>query len=140
MSKNALIWIGLAALAGCGFGPVSPSTAQGDESIAIEVLTPDADTIRPLPRPGDETNATGPATAPGRTILSLGDPGLPGLWVETPTVAQDRPGTVTVNATGKSASVTLRPGPEGGARASLQTMLALGLSPAALAEVVLTRK
>ncbi len=105
----------------------------------IEVRVATADTIKPRPRPA-RTRVTVPAQPGeiGRSTISLGSPTEPGLWIETPLVTAERPAVATVPETGRSTAVTLRPGPAGGARASLQTLLALGLSPAALAEVVLT--
>lgn len=105
----------------------------------IEVRIATADTVKPRPRPA-RTRVTVPEQPGeiGRSTISLGSPTEPGLWIETPLVTAERPAVATVPETGRSTPVTLRPGPAGGARASLQTLLALGLSPAALAEVVLT--
>ena len=73
----------------------------------------------------------------GRCVVSLGNPADRGLWVETPLVRSVRAGRVIRTDTGAELAVELRPGPPGGARASLQTLMGLGLSPAALNELVI---
>ena len=105
-----------------------------------QVQGPGADTIRPRARPGEGAVVPSAPLATGelgRSTVSLGNPAEAGLWLETPLVSAARPGRVSVPSTGRFAQVTLRPGPPGGARASLQTLQTLGLSPAALTEIVI---
>ncbi|NNE53637.1 MAG: hypothetical protein HKN30_14695 [Sulfitobacter sp.] len=73
--------------------------------------------------------ATAPPAEPSRTlgttVVSLGSPTEPGLWLKTPLVKQERQGRVTNRANGKSSLVTLIPieGPAtGGSRMSLAAM------------------
>ncbi|MEM7519710.1 MAG: hypothetical protein AAF307_01630 [Pseudomonadota bacterium] len=73
--------------------------------------------------------ASAPPEAEGRalgtTIVSLGSPSEPGLWLKTPLVEMEAQGRVTNPANGKSSLVTLLPldGPEtGGSRMSLAAM------------------
>ena len=61
----------------------------------------------------------------GTTVASLGDPTVPGFWLETPLVSATEPGRVRYPETGLSAQVELRPidGPEtAGSRLSLPAM------------------
>lgn len=142
-------------LAAAGCTPLGLGGSQTVPSGAIPtdapyggvVLTAGADTVRPAPRAGEAALADAGATdavassgtrESGRSTLSLGDPSKPGLWIETSLVSVERPGRVTVPSNGRALQVTLRPGPAGGgARASLQALQTLGLSPAALTEVVI---
>ena len=105
------------------------------------VETPGPATVRPEPRPDRQTPNVIPETTQrgelGRSVVSLGNPTVQGLWVETPLVSSVRAGRVIRTDTGTELNVELRPGPNGGARASLQTLLGLGLSPAALNELVI---
>ncbi len=105
------------------------------------IATPGEDTVRPLSRPGATAEAPAETVARagelGRSTVSLGDPTQPGLWLETDLVQVARPGRVTVPSNGRFAMVTLRPGTGGGARASIQTLQLLGLSPTALTEIVI---
>ena len=104
---------------------------------------PDEDTIRPSARPSVGANASSEPSQPvaagelGRSTVSLGDPTQGGLWIETDLVTAARPGRVTVPSNGRFVMVTLRPGEPGGARASIQALQSLGLSPAALTEIVI---
>ena len=72
----------------------------------------------------------------GTTIAALGDPGVDGLWLNTPLVRQERPGQVRYQ--GNVVAVTLRPlsGPAGaGSEISLRAMQALGAPLTELIEV-----
>lgn len=128
-------------------------------------LSPPEGMTRPMPRPGgggvmapggaataDAFDTTTPAeraaamAAPepageaklGRTIAALGSPAKPGFWLETPLVAQVRPGRVVALANGKSVQVELRPtGGEAGAgsRISLPALRLLEVGLTGLHEV-----
>ena len=72
----------------------------------------------------------------GTTVVSLGDPADPGLWLATPLVSETRPGRVALG--GQSVRVELRPieGPStAGSRISLPALRLLGASLAGLPEV-----
>lgn len=121
---------------------LGPGREDAPAPVAFEgqVQVPGAETTRPLARPGGEAAAPPADLATGelgRSTVSLGNPAEAGLWLETPLVSAPRPGRVSVPSNGRFAQVTLRPGPPGGARASLQTLQTLGLSPAALTEIVI---
>lgn len=79
---------------------------------------------------GEEAAAPAPAAGPiGTTVASLGDPGRPGLWLETPLVTVETPGRVEAE-NGNAAQVTIYPSgglPGSGSRISLAAMQALGL-------------
>ncbi|MCU9838532.1 hypothetical protein OEZ49_12205 [Ruegeria sp. WL0004] len=63
-----------------------------------------------------------------QTIAGLGDPTIPGRWMETTLVSQERNGRVVVRKTGATAHVTLIPvagDPGAGSRLSLEAMRAL---------------
>ncbi|MEM9795438.1 MAG: D-galactarate dehydratase [Pseudomonadota bacterium] len=63
----------------------------------------------------------------GETVVALGDPGDPGLWVKTDLIGRDTPGSVRTGS-GDAIAVTLRPlGSDGGAQISLSALQALGL-------------
>lgn len=144
MKVTILITATALALTGCAeldlLGP-GRDAAPAPVVFDGQVQAPGDDTTRPLARPGEAQAAevaAPPATGElGRSTVSLGDPSQGGLWLETALVTADRPGRVSVPSTGRFAQVTLRPGPSGGARASLQTLQTLGLSPAALTEIVI---
>ncbi|WP_299687269.1 hypothetical protein [uncultured Tateyamaria sp.] len=120
---------------------------QGNTSTpAVEAaagVTSDAQ-VRPQARPGTSVPAAA-APAPevsigtlGRTVASLGNAAEPGLWLKTPLVQTEQPGTVYYPQTNKSVQVTLIPidGPAtAGSRLSLQAMQALGAPLTGLPEV-----
>ncbi|SDE16403.1 hypothetical protein [Ruegeria marina] len=63
-----------------------------------------------------------------QTIAGLGDPTVPGRWMETSLVSQERNGRVVLRKTGAMANVTLIPvagDPGAGSRLSLEAMRAL---------------
>ncbi|WP_259966828.1 hypothetical protein [Leisingera caerulea] len=96
------------------------------------------------PAPGvdvAEADPTMPAAPSFRgsatTVASLGDPSVPGMWMETPLVAAEQQALIR---TGRNteAVVTLKPVPgaeSGGSRLSISAMRALGLPLTELAEV-----
>ncbi len=71
----------------------------------------------------------------GSTVASLGDPGVPGLWLETPLVSQAGSGRVRT-ANGSSLVLTLKPlEGAGGSRLSIDAMRALGVPLTELVEL-----
>lgn len=61
----------------------------------------------------------------GTTVASLGDPGRPGFWLETPLVSEPTRGSVLYRPTGRRLNVDLIPiagSPTGGSRISLSAM------------------
>ena len=92
------------------------------------------------PNGGTVTTATIPPSGgsfQGRatTIASLGDPAIPGLWMETPLVSTEQLARLRSN-TGKEVTVTLKPAPAGSAgRLSINAMRALGAPLTELVEV-----
>lgn len=75
----------------------------------------------------------------GRAVVSLGNPAIAGLWLETPLVNAVTPGRVVYPATGNSVSLELRPLSTAGAvgsRISLAAMRLLGVPLTALPEVI----
>lgn len=97
-----------AAVAGAGQSeglPSAPITAE------------DFDTTTPEERAVATAGADTPDAAEerlGTTVVSLGNPADPGLWLETPLVTVERPGRIVLN--GEAVLVTLRP--SGGAAGS----------------------
>lgn len=86
----------------------------------------------------DPTQLDSGDSGPQRTIAGLGDPGTPGLWLQTPLVTKERGGRVVMVKTGASARVTLVPsgGPvTGGSQLSLQGFQALGAPLTQLVEL-----
>jgi hypothetical protein len=74
----------------------------------------------------------------GRTIVSLGPPADPGIWIETPLVTSPRMGRVDYPDKGTSVALELRPsgGAAGsGSQISLAAMRLLEIPLTALAEV-----
>jgi len=119
----------------------------------VAATAPD-DVIRPPDRPGDTVemaavedtavvpSASGPAESGdlGVTVASLGNAAEPGMWLKTPLVKVDGPGTVAYN--GQTAEANLIPigGPAtSGSRASLQLMQALGAPLTGLPEFRVSR-
>ena len=122
--RNFLLLAGAAGLAGCA-------------KKRVPVLRPDAQTLRPVPRPGggsadpapgartpealdtttrDQRAAAIEAAATGgegrelgRTIASLGDPTRPGFWLETPLVSAPAKGRIVLAAGDVSVAVDLIP-------------------------------
>ena len=79
-----------------------------------------------------------PERALGATVASLGDAAEPGLWLETPLVAEAGPGRLAYGPAGTSVLVELRPsgGAAGsGSRASLAALRLLQAPLAGLPEI-----
>ncbi len=130
----------LAALTGCervvsGVQGVLRPEVQAPQAEAPEPDTPLANTE--TPEPEADTPPADSATA-GITIASLGDPAMPGMWLQTTRVAAETGGRIVAVASGASARVTLLPIPgaaDAGGRLSLEAMRALGVPLTELVEV-----
>jgi hypothetical protein len=117
------------ALAPATAAPPPPVTAQ-----TIETL----DTTTPAQRAAASAAPAGGSTTLGKTIVSLGSPTEPGLWLKTPLVKTEAQGRVTNPRNGKSSLVTLIPldGPAtGGSRMSLPALRLIEASLTDLTEV-----
>lgn len=94
----------------------------------------------PAPDPVEETEvAPVEAGVLGRTIASLGDPGKPGFWIETPLASAPGKGRVKYEKTGRTIKVDLIPipgEPTAGSRLSLSAMKLLDAPLTGLPEVV----
>ena len=118
-----------AALAPETAAPPPPPAAQTAEAL---------DTTTPEQRAAAAAPPAAPTSALGTTVVSLGSPTEPGLWLKTPLVDSERQGRVTNPANGKSSLVTLIPidGPESaGSRMSLAAMRLIEVSLTDLTEV-----
>lgn len=101
--------------------PLEPNT---EEDLASSV--PDAT----LPPP------VGSGSSLGRTVISIGDPSIGGMWLKTPLVDTKRAGQVRYR--GVVVAVTLEPldaEPGSGSQISVRAMQALGASLSDLVEV-----
>lgn len=99
------------------------------------------DTTTPEQRAAAVAPPQEPETSVGTTIVSLGSPTEPGLWLKTPLVKEETQGRVRNPANGKSSLVTLLPleGPQtAGSRMSLAAMRLIELSLTDLSEVEVT--
>ncbi|SMR71284.1 hypothetical protein SAMN04488030_0911 [Aliiroseovarius halocynthiae] len=77
-----------------------------------------------------------PAGALGTTVANLGDPTVPGFWVETPLVSSEVNGRVQSKTTGRTVKVTLKPTTTGGSRISISALQLLDLDLSGLHELV----
>lgn len=77
-----------------------------------------------------------PAGALGTTVANLGDPAVPGFWVETPLVTSETEGRVQSKSTGRTVKVTLKPTTTGGSRISISALQLLDLDLSGLHELV----
>ncbi len=112
--------------AGGGLFEREPVTVHADPYVP-----PTAQTEAPT---GVTGRPDGPSSA---TVASLGDPSVPGLWLETPLVSQSGLGRVRT-ANGASIVVTLKPiagDASAGSRLSIEGMRALGVPLTELVEL-----
>ena len=113
----------------------APVLGPDPESAKLEDLSdivPDESGMRPA-----KTSVTGPQS----TIAGLGDPGKPGLWLETPLVTAQGPGRIRLASGGGTVAVTLLPVPgesTAGSRLSLEAMRQLGAPLTELVELTVT--
>lgn len=165
MKRIAVTGIMIVSLSGCaGIGaifqkkpPPEPVTSEVAlppvEEVETAVLAPE--TAAPPPPPAARTvealdtttpeqraAAVAPPAVPskvlGKTVVSLGSPTEPGLWIKTPLTKVETQGRVTNPANGKTSLVTLIPleGPvTAGSRMSLPALRLIGASLTDLTEV-----
>ena len=115
-----------AALSPATAAPRPPASAQTAEAL---------DTTTPEQRAAAAAAPSASSKALGTTVVSLGSPTEPGLWIKTPLVDTETQGRVTNTENGKSAAVTLIP-IEGEATAgSRMSLAALRLINASLTDL-----
>ncbi|MCE8516502.1 hypothetical protein KBY31_07230 [Ruegeria pomeroyi] len=127
-----LVLISLVALAGCDRVRTTTDKLFGGDKAPETTAAPQAETA-PEEAAEAETAAPPADILPGwegarQTVAGLGDPTIPGRWMETALVEQERNGRVVVRKTGATAHVTLIPAggdPGSGSRLSLDAMRAL---------------
>lgn len=134
-------WILICVLvAGCEVAGTTP-TGRGPAG-GVDADAPDLTAATEGQNDADEVNLRATAASgPQRTIAGLGDPSKPGLWLETPLVAQETQGQVRVVSTGATTQVTLIPVPgaqTAGSHLSLSAMRALNASLSDLIELIVT--
>ncbi len=116
---------------------LTPATAAPAPSAAAQTAEA-LDTTTAAQRAAASAPATTGVRKLGTTIVSLGSPAEPGLWLKTPLVQAEAQGRVTNPANGKSSLVTLIPidGPAtGGSRMSLSALRLIEASLTDLTEV-----
>ncbi|MDE4133531.1 hypothetical protein PXK00_10430 [Phaeobacter sp. QD34_3] len=107
-------------------GPQAPLDATGG---ALDV--PDLVEEAPEQEIAPETVFTGSK----QVVASLGDPAVPGLWMETSLVSNEQKALLR-SASGAEVVVTLKPSPSAGsARVSIAAMRALGVPLTELVEL-----
>lgn len=120
-----------------GESTLPPATTAPPPSATA--ATADAlDTTTPEQRAAATAAPAAPTASLGTTVVSLGSPTEPGLWLKTPLVKTESQGRVTNPATGKSSIVTLIPldGPQtAGSRMSLAALRLIEASLTDLTEV-----
>lgn len=117
------------ALAPATAAPPPPPAAQTAEAL---------DTTTPEQRAAATAAPEVISQSLGTTVVSLGSPTKPGLWLRTPLVSEPAQGRVTNPETGQSSLVSLLPleGPStAGSRMSLPALRLIGASLTALTEV-----
>ncbi|MBT8458232.1 MAG: hypothetical protein HKP37_02110 [Boseongicola sp.] len=139
----------------CGFGLVFavalaactlPTEAEVEAPEAVEIAALDAPSPPPEARRADEFDTTteeqrkaalDPAengVLIGRAVLTLGDPGRAGFWVESELVSQASEGRIELEDGGKSIEVALLP-TSGSGRISLAALRLLEVPLTAIVEV-----
>lgn len=117
---------------------LAPATAAPAPSATAQTAAA-LDTTTPEQRAAAAVPAVGASRVLGKTIVSLGSPTKPGLWIKTPLVKTEGQGRVTNPANGKSSLVTLIPiegRATGGSRLSLPALRLIEASLTDLTEVV----
>lgn len=129
----------ISLLAACNSPQLNSQILGGQASVPVQesgqspVLepAPGVEVAEAAPLAPDAPSFSGSAT----TVASLGDPSVPGMWMETPLVATEQQALVRSDRN-TQVVVTLKPlaaGASGGSRLSIGAMRALGLP---LTEVV----
>jgi hypothetical protein len=115
-----------ATLTAATAAPPPPPAARTAEAL---------DTTTPEQRAAAAAPAASGGMVLGTTIVSLGSPTEPGLWIKTPLVKAEAAGRVTNPATGKSSAVTLIPIPGEATAGSRMSLAALRLIGASLTDL-----
>ncbi|MFT7596303.1 MAG: hypothetical protein ACI8R4_003638 [Paracoccaceae bacterium] len=132
----------LTLMAACAVSPAVDNT-PGD----VPVMGPDPDLATQkdlsdiVPDESNGRPAEPTRMGPHRTIAGLGDPGHPGLWLETTLVKAKGPGHIRLASGGGLVAVTLLPiagEATAGSRASLEAMRQLGAPLTDLVELTVT--
>lgn len=128
-----------------GASPVEEAATATFDPTPAPPPPEDADTVEAFDTTSDDDRqaalATPAATGEidlGTSLATLGDPAEPGIWIETPLVAQLVMGRVEVVSTGNSATLELRPSgkePGAGSEISLPAMRLLEIPLTAIEEV-----
>ena len=165
MRLAPLAAVGLVTLSGCAqLGLENPFTGPQTVDAALAAAAPpEVETLDPTPPPPppasantaagfDTTTAEDraealaapeePVAALGTTLATLGNPAIPGIWIETGLVSELTPGRAEA-AGGQSINAELRPSgnaPGSGSEISLPAMQLLGLPLTAIAELTLYRQ
>ena len=124
-------------LGACTIGPIDMPVMIPSPPGMAKLEQPETAVAQVRPQARPDSPAVAPARGDlGQTVASLGNPAEPGLWLRTPLVAQEQPGTVSLG--GARVSVTLIPiegPPTAGSRMSLEAFQALGAPLTDLPEV-----
>ncbi|WP_428928581.1 hypothetical protein [Marinibacterium sp. SX1] len=124
------------ALAGC---ETVKGVFDGSDSDAVPTVATEPDMPVLKPAPTEEVPVALPVSGTatlGTTVASLGDPGRPGLWMDTPLTRAEQTGQVQYQ--GSTVTLTLRPTggePGSGSRMSVLAMQAIGAPLTELVEV-----
>ena len=143
MRMTILSLTSISLLAACDGIQLNSSILDGQS--APPAVAPQDPVLQPAP--GIDVAEADPAAPAGAsapsfrgsatTVASLGDPSVPGMWMETPLVAAEQQALIRTSRN-TQAVVTLKPIPgaeSGGSRLSISAMRALGLPLTELAEV-----
>ena len=131
--RNQLIILSTAALSACNLLPLGSGGADPVLPAPATVATAPLDDATTSPQGNSIPGFTGTAS----TIAGLGDPTVPGLWMETPLVTTDQMAVVR-SAKGTQITLTLRPiagEASAGSRLSIDAMRALGAPLTELVEL-----
>ncbi|PCJ05565.1 MAG: hypothetical protein COB16_15140 [Rhodobacteraceae bacterium] len=135
--RNILILITFGSLvSACNLIPDSTVSSGAILSAPDAVETVQLEDVAALP--GNDVAPAFSGTA--STVAGLGDPTVPGLWMETPLVSTEQMARVR-SATGGAVTLTLRPIPGEvgtGSRLSIDAMRALGAPLTELVELQVT--
>lgn len=113
-------------------GPIVPQAVPPSDATTADEF----DTSTEDDRMAALAPAPVPAGALGTTVANLGDPTVPGFWVETPLVTSETEGRVQSKSTGRTVKVTLKPTTTGGSRISISALQLLDLDLSGLHELV----
>ncbi len=140
--RRGLVLISLGLVSACAVMPETDVLAP-PEVVASELVAaappPDARSVEEFDTTTQDQRAAAAAPSSkgvllGQAVLTLGDPGRAGFWVETALVEVETTGRVALKNDGKSVEVVLLPG-DGSGRISLAALRVLEMPLTALVEV-----